>query len=1019
MGVVKVAVALVIVYTGFRVAETSLHRITDAFTASQLMVLAVGKVADVLSHPPGSVVYSGPPTLWIRVWKLLTLAPLHALIKPGSFARSYALLVAPALMVTAVACLALLVRSNSAAQLLGAFLKCWRGLLAGGACAVATLLLDDALRAYALVGRMFPAILRGSAAMLLAFCGLVGLLGPPGSGGFSCELVRGWLRALGLMAAAATSAVGGGTLILHRSSSSGQSTAQSASASSLSSAAPTATAVTAAVRHISLTQSVERLSFLLYGSLLLLAAAGFASGLTESDFLRRLGWAGLRLLRLQPLLKGARWAIRCVRNLRLLRYLITAIEWADDAVAPLLGRSFRRAAAAISALLEVLRWGLASVASLARGLFGNVLQPLLRAVKRLLYKLAVLVAHGCRAVYGHALLPVSWAAWAIAVAVHSAVLRPLAEVTWALLRQRLVPLLWPTGAVAGSICFLREAVAQRAVLPFGAAGIVSAVIAVLMAGKAMRKSQYRTLSLLGESLECYAATAYLNLDLGLGRPLANLLGNVIAVAWLTAALLVASGRRALALLVVPLVGLLAAALTMLTTLWRYIMGVLYPWVVVVWSHPEWSLVLAAVVLAAAYGAHAVQWPALLAAWAVAIAAAVGRHLLRLLVLPLNVLTFLADHVAAWLDKSAGAGVHTAAVMVAGVAGWGRSSGSNMSSLFSSYSFASSFLGLNLFHALLLKGWAVPMLEVQGDPERAAVVPAISFIARSTGKVALGPMYLTAAASFLAGRHAFGFVSHLASLTVPALWVLYLAALWLEGVRRISYNPERDNSEVRRALQAVRGSTRNGGWVGWPILGRVLAFSNMVPPLLVPNSVPARLPPGQLPPVGRATSAPGVGRPATTTVAFPASLVRFASASASTCTSTSTSATATAAVVRESTASREGPTPPSTVATALSSSERRLYDEIRAQGSTRCMFPTQTCIVCLDKLHSARALKPERGPPEGSTAEQESSGALAPLPLRCGHVFHQRCVLQWLTRTPRCPVCREPAIGTLRHTNVLF
>lgn len=66
------------------------------------------------------------------------------------------------------------------------------------------------------------------------------------------------------------------------------------------------------------------------------------------------------------------------------------------------------------------------------------------------------------------------------------------------------------------------------------------------------------------------------------------------------------------------------------------------------------------------------------------------------------------------------------------------------------------------------------------------------------QVALGPMYLTAAASLLAtvgrvqadsrvggGVQASGGASgrlsaHLATLTTPTLWFLYLAALWLEG-----------------------------------------------------------------------------------------------------------------------------------------------------------------------------------------------------------------------------------------------
>lgn len=101
---------------------------------------------------------------------------------------------------------------------------------------------------------------------------------------------------------------------------------------------------------------------------------------------------------------------------------------------------------------------------------------------------------------------------------------------------------------------------------------------------------------------------------------------------------------------------------------------------------------------------------------------------------LRLLAPLVAGAAAALGLSLGAWARVGAELSAGLASWGRRSGTDLASLFHSGPFASAFLGLNLLHALLLKAWAVPALQAQGTVGRAAMQPIISFVARSTGKV---------------------------------------------------------------------------------------------------------------------------------------------------------------------------------------------------------------------------------------------------------------------------------------------
>ena len=52
-------------------------------------------------------------------------------------------------------------------------------------------------------------------------------------------------------------------------------------------------------------------------------------------------------------------------------------------------------------------------------------------------------------------------------------------------------------------------------------------------------------------------------------------------------------------------------------------------------------------------------------------------------------------------------------------------------------------------------------------------------------------------------------------------------------------------------------------------------------------------------------------------------------------------------------------------------------------------PTADCAVCLEPLSGADVC--------------DSWGSAHP----CGHVFHEKCLLSWLERSHRCPLCREP------------
>lgn len=85
-------------------------------------------IYNALSHPPGSSVHGSGGTSWTLLWRLATLQPLRALFTPGSFMRTYAVLVLPAGAVWTVGGLALLWRSP-----LGELVRSCATQVAGGA----------------------------------------------------------------------------------------------------------------------------------------------------------------------------------------------------------------------------------------------------------------------------------------------------------------------------------------------------------------------------------------------------------------------------------------------------------------------------------------------------------------------------------------------------------------------------------------------------------------------------------------------------------------------------------------------------------------------------------------------------------------------------------------------------------------------------------------------------------------------------------------------------------------------
>ncbi len=284
------------------------------------------------------------------------------------------------------------------------------------------------------------------------------------------------------------------------------------------------------------------------------------------------------------------------------------------------------------------------------------------------------------------------------------------------------------------------------------------------------------------------------------------------------------------------------------------------------------------------------------------------------------------------------------------------------------------------------------------------------------------MYITAAAAFAAGTHGGGLGGRIASVTAPTLWLLYLAALWVEGVRRVRLSYDvRHSSELGAALRALREGQREArrqareararraeaelAWRVREVEGRRAGWVDGREAVAAGQGVAPRGDQVQLQPQGQGGAQRGQGQ-------VPGS----------------------------------GP--------VVRTRRQMLLAELSSQRPPAHVYDTDTCPVCCDELSvagtgtgkgvgqvmqvgaGAGTTGPSAaGAPGGAVVAGQGPGgaggvgvegevegdaeADACLVLRCGHTFHSECVLAWLERSVRCPVCREPAVGGSRHSNMFF
>ena len=69
------------------------------------------------------------------------------------------------------------------------------------------------------------------------------------------------------------------------------------------------------------------------------------------------------------------------------------------------------------------------------------------------------------------------------------------------------------------------------------------------------------------------------------------------------------------------------------------------------------------------------------------------------------------------------------------------------------------------------------------------------------------------------------------------------------------------------------------------------------------------------------------------------------------------------------------------------SRRRRVAETFGRGMPLRLDRREPCCICLDNL---------------------AKGDLA-LALSCGHVFHEKCIHEWLGRKESCPLCKQPVV----------
>lgn len=295
------------------------------------------------------------------------------------------------------------------------------------------------------------------------------------------------------------------------------------------------------------------------------------------------------------------------------------------------------------------------------------------------------------------------------------------------------------------------------------------------------------------------------------------------------------------------------------------------------------------------------------------------------------------------------------------------------------------------------------------------------------------MYITAAAAFAAGTHGGGLGGRIASVTAPTLWLLYLAALWVEGVRRVRLSYDvRHSSELGAALRALREGRREARR----------------------QAREARTRRAEAEWEGRVREAQG--RRASGVDGREAGAAGQVGVVGGDQVQVQVQRQGQQAQSQGQGGAPRGQGQVSGARPVARTRRQMLLAELSSQRAPAHVYDTDTCPVCCDELRVAGtcmgqgqgqghgqvtqagagagtpgtsavgalggAVGAGEGPggAGGVGVDREAEGeAEACLVLRCGHTFHSECVLAWLERSVRCPVCREPAVGGSRHSNMFF